>query len=423
MSYLEKIQETIKEIKKDEDVYSAKELLFLLEEKVKDKTYQKDWEILASFIKELYVYNFRFFNENKLLQYFSNGFEDVLKTEDISFIIDSVKHFLLSYWHIDEYTVMREKLLQNLYENKQKLTKKAIVYNNGRELSPTIQNWFKHYQSQFDHNKDFRVGMMEYLNNSKALKSLDDKEKEAVKNLIYLLEYLRSDAKETLAKEEDYVVNLGNNKYLQMQDGVLKEIEIPQADIEFSEGLARIWHEVQKNGSSNKKVEKKDKKEISQRTETNKEIKKLIKEKIQLSEEELINFRHIIQKFHALKDTEIMDRFWEGLDSYNKYMLMGAMQELVHRKQWQEIWNIPRLRLLLNDYRSRKLKQLSIDPENKKENLKVLLSFLLENHLSLPIVNARKWELYLVNLLVKNGYNEYKDLIIFDNESQKLKWE
>jgi hypothetical protein len=424
MSYLEKIKEKIKEIKVKEDALSAKELLVLLNEKLKDRKYEDDWEALGLFKKDLYIYNFRFFDENKLLRYLSDGFEDVLKTEDISYIVDSVKFFLITYWHIDKYMVIRERLLQNLYENKHKLTKGKIVYNNGRELKPTVQNWFKHYQGQFDHKKDFRVGMMGYLNNSKAIKALSDKEKEAVKNLIYLLEYLRSDAEETLVKEEDYVVSLGNNKYLQMHNGELKEVEIEQEDIDFSEGIAEIWAEVQGGSEGDEKAKTDIKKDISKIVSPkSSNINKIIKQKIQLSEEELINFRHMIEKYRALEDSEIMNYFWEGLDSYNKYMLMGAMQELVHRKQWKEIWEISRLRLLLNDYRSRKLKQLAIDSKNVKENLKVLLTFLLENHLSLPIANARKWELYLVNLLVKNGYSEYKDLIYFDSESQKLKWE
>lgn len=421
---LKLIKDALPLIRKDEDYELAEVMSEVLTIAMEEASGELELEELEKLQKELDVYIFRYFKEAKLLSYFLNGFQKALIKEDINFIVDSIRYLLYSYPPMNDYLLMREKILQNLYDNKKRLTKNKIVYNNGKEVKGSVHNWFKHYQGQFDHKKDFRVGMMEYLNNSKALKRLTDKEKESVKNLIYLIEFLRSDIEEIFAQDVDIIYDFGDGT----REGYLNGEKVEYKDDPELSWLIQKAEEMlvkERGGVSegNEKVDKNIKKDIPKVTKSNKNINKIIKQKIQLSEEELINFRHMIEKFRALEDSEIMNYFWEGLDSYNKYMLMGAMQELVHRKQWEEIWEISRLRLLLNDYRSRKLKQLAIDPKNLKENLKVLLTFLLENHLSLPIANARKWELYLVNLLVKNGYSEYKDLIYFDSESQKLKWE
>lgn len=420
------IKESLPLIRENEDVELAgamAELLVVLIKKTRDEF---ELEELENIEKELDVYNFRYFKEAKVLSYFLNGFQRVLQEEDISFIVDSIRYILYSFPPMNDYLLMREKILQNLYDNKNKLTKNKIRYDNGRELKGSVQNWFKHYQSQFDHKKDFRVGMMEYLNNSKALKLLEEKEKNHVKGLIYLVEFLRSDIEEIFSQDVDLIYDFGDGKRIGYSNG---EAVVYEDDPQIESLIASaesflLKGSTKKKEENSKGVQSKDNKKSERKViKRNVNVNKIIKQKIQLSEEELINFRHMIQKYRAIEDSEIMNYFWEGLDSYNKYMLMGAMQELIHRKQWGEIWEISRLRLLLNDYRSRKLKQLAVDPKNVKENLKVLLSFLLESHLSLPIANARKWELYLVNLLVKNGYSEYKDLIYFDSESQKLKWE
>lgn len=419
------IQEAMPLIKQKEDFQLAKEMYSLLELLFQIPAYQNSYEELEPYKKDLLVYTFRYLKEEDQLHYFTKGIEYALTNEDINFIIDSVKYFLYSYYAIVDYTTIREQLLQNLYENKELLTDSMVLYKNGKEVSGTVKNWFKHYQLQFDHNKEFRIGMMEYLNKSLALQDLKKEEKEAVKNLIYLIEYLRTDVEEIFSQEANLLYDFGEEGTVGYIDG--KYVELKPDPL--SDKLIDLAYQLNEEKSSNPKVpgaskiEQVEASKLEEKAAAEKQNINQLKAKVQLSEEEMINFRNIVAKYKTLPDEDIMNYFWEGIDSYNKYLIMGALQELVRRKMWDDLWDLPRLRLLLNDYRSRKLKDLSVDPTDKKMQLKVLLMFLLEQHLSLPLDNAKKWSLYLINYLVKNNYSEYQDLIYFDQKEGRLEWE
>jgi|GEM_PF-5390505 len=385
-----------------------------LRDLLKDPEFQAEYEQLKGYLEELSIYRFRSYEPSRFYDFFISGIENLLRQGiDASFFVESIKEFNYQFWNIEDYKISRERTLNDLYKNKGLLTKTNILYENGREEEGSIKNWFKHYQTYFDHSKELRLSLMEYLDKNKSVMRLTAEEKMVLRNFIYVIEYLRAPAEEVLRDEESALVDMGNGVSIYFDGGetvVFDDNEMKDW-IEFDPGLKKTAATTPPAGPTSAAPAT----ELAAVTST-RDWRQLI----QLSENDLMQLKFVSQKYKLLNNEEVLNYFWEGVDSYNEEMVLGAIQELISRQQWDWFFGQTRLKLLLKDFSSRRPNH--VPTEDPRFWLQVFFEWILEEHLGMTEERTKKWALYFNNLLLKYDYQQYKGLLSFDKNSQKLQW-
>ncbi|HOX97372.1 MAG TPA: hypothetical protein PL066_03425 [bacterium] len=385
-----------------------------LRDLLKDPEFQAEYEQLKGYLEELSIYRFRSYEPSRFYDFFISGIENLLRQGiDASFFVESIKEFNYQFWNIEDYKISRERTLNDLYKNKGLLTKTNILYENGREEEGSIKNWFKHYQTYFDHSKELRLSLMEYLDKNKSVMRLTAEEKMVLRNFIYVIEYLRAPAEEVLRDEESALVDMGNGVSIYFDGGetfVFDDNEM-KGWIEFDPGLKKTAATTPPAGPTSEAPAT----ELAAVTPT-RDWRQLI----QLSENDLMQLKFVSQKYKLLNNEEVLNYFWEGVDSYNEEMVLGAIQELISRQQWDWFFGQTRLKLLLKDFSSRRPNH--VPTEDPRFWLQVFFEWILEEHLGMTEERTKKWALYFNNLLLKYDYQQYKGLLSFDKNSQKLQW-
>lgn len=379
-----------------------------LRDLLKDPEFQAEYEQLKGYLEELSIYRFRSYEPSRFYDFFISGIENLLRQGiDASFFVESIKEFNYQFWNIEDYKISRERTLNDLYKNKGLLTKTNILYENGREEAGSIKNWFKHYQTYFDHSKELRLSLMEYLDKNKSVMRLTAEEKMVLRNFIYIVEYLRAPAEEVLRDEESALVDMGNGVsiYFDGGDTVVFDNSEMKDWVEFDPG-------VQKTAGPTSEAPATELAAVTPARDW--------RQLIQLSENDLMQLKFVSQKYKLLNNEEVLNYFWEGVDSYNEEMVLGAIQELISRQQWDWFFGQTRLKLLLKDFSSRRLNH--VPTEDPRFWLQVFFEWILEEHLGMTEERTKKWALYFNNLLLKYDYQQYKGLLSFDKNSQKLQW-
>lgn len=428
MATKEEILNSIKESSRDLKVHKGPlsydfvaDFYILLKGMLKDEQYKNEHSEIEKILGDLQVYRFRYYKVTQFYNFFSSGFEKLLiQGLDSDFIIDSIKVFNYQFWDLDGYKMSREKILNAIYQNKELLTKENIVYDNGKEESGSVKNWFKHYQISFDHNKDARLSLLEYMDKNKAVTRLTSDEKMRLRNLIYIIEYLRAPAEDVLMNEETMLIRDEDGSDVFIDEGKVTVYWPGNEDAQAFSEFTKNWRKVKANASNNVINKVADAKDVLTATPSTPAATPDLKQLIQLSESDLLQLKFITQKYKSLNNEEVINYFWEGLEAYNLDMVLGAVQEMITRRQWDDFVVLPRLRLLIKDYNSRK--QVVMNMDEPRARLRLFFEWLLEEHLGLTDEKTKKWALYFSNLLLKNEYSQYKNLLVFDKQSQKLKW-
>jgi len=382
-----------------------------------DPEFAADKVQLENYLQELSIYRFRYLDTDDFYNFFSSGVEKLFRQGiDADFIIDGIRYFNYQNWDLESYRISREKILGDLYKNKELLTKEKIVYENGKEEEGSVKNWFKHYQTYFAHDKDLRLSLLEYMDKNKSVIRLTIDEKAVLRNLIYVIEYLRAPAEDVLAGEESMFVKLNDGSYSYVENGQVQIINIDADERKKYQVLSDLWAKTLETSVESSSDKIADASVVLQTSVSTPDIRQII----QLSESDLLQLKFVTQKYKSLGNEEVINYFWEGLEAYNLDMVLGAVQELIVRQQWDDFIALPRLRLLIKDFNSRK--QVVPNVDEPRARLRLLFEWLLEEQLGLTDEKTKKWALYFSNLLLKYNYAQYKNLLIFDKQTQKLKW-
>lgn len=86
---------------------------------------------------------------------------------------------------------LRNKFLEALIRNEERLGKNNIIRSTGSELSPTVSNWLKDYEERIKEKPDRILTRTEYLTNSLNIQKISPKEKEKIKKIIELYDFLK----------------------------------------------------------------------------------------------------------------------------------------------------------------------------------------------------------------------------------------
>ncbi len=418
--YYQEIKTSFKELQSFKGDLNFDYVVFLYKS-LKDVLDDQDFVDYRSEIEEmlefLVPYRFKYKDSDDFYKFFLDGVEQLLsKGIDANYIIEGIKYFNYQNWDLESYRLSREMILGNLYKNKNNLTKTNIFYESGKEEEGSIKNWFKHYQTYFDHQKDLRLGLLEYLDINKSVSRLTTDEKIALKNLIYVVEYLRAPAEETLLNEETNFFSIDENTYGLIEDGELTIFDKKDMDDQYH----KFVPSKKSTQTTENKIFSLTGLPVEQPVINNVSGVLDYKQLVQLSENDLLQLKFVTQKYKSLNNEEVVNYFWEGYESYNLEMVLGAVQELITRQQWDDFVTLPRLKLLLKDFNSRR--QLFQNTDDPRARLRLFFEWLLEEHLGLTDDKTKKWALYFNNLLLKNNYLQYKNLLAFDKQTQKLKW-
>ncbi|NCF75084.1 MAG: hypothetical protein GWO87_01175 [Xanthomonadaceae bacterium] len=176
-----------------------------LEDIFSNKKDYKKWLIKAKFIalpllKKAEIIDL--LKENFLMIFFIENYDIIEKLESrmINFIVFSER---------DE---LKKDLRKVLLDNQEILTEKKLLI--GDDILPaTVGNWLKDYISNIGNEPADKVKQAQYLTSSDNIKKIEKQEKEKVKTLIELYEYLKLSSETPLGHEESYPMEIDGKFY------------------------------------------------------------------------------------------------------------------------------------------------------------------------------------------------------------------
>lgn len=173
--------------------------------------------------------------DDEVKKLFAEHFTSIFlfKPEEIDPVAKS-KGFFIKYLSPSERDTAKKSLREILENNQEKITAVKIVDEKKEEQSPTIANWLRDYRRRLGISKVKKIKQVEYLNTSPTTKNLPLPDREKLKLLLEIYEYLKTSSLEPEGLEEKpvYVVEgeikiLSDGKIV----GVSPEIKKVVADI------------------------------------------------------------------------------------------------------------------------------------------------------------------------------------------------
>lgn len=139
-------------------------------------------------------------------------------------IVDKLTAYLVGIPVYDERDVVKGRIMRILLESQEIITTNSIKDETGIEQLPTISNWIKTYLKEAKDTEDSSLKLILFLNNSRSVMSLSDKEKETLKALLSLYEFLRKSSMTPEGLEESILVKEGGTLKI-FRKGQLEEVE------------------------------------------------------------------------------------------------------------------------------------------------------------------------------------------------------
>lgn len=137
-------------------------------------------------------------------------------------IISKLRSYLVGIPIYEERDILKEKIKKILVESQEIITNEKIKDSELGDQTPTISNWIKDYLKQKKNNEDDSLFLTVYLYNSRSTMDLSDKEREVLKSLLSLYEFLSKSYLTTEGMDENI---------LYIEDGLLKILRQGQVEI------------------------------------------------------------------------------------------------------------------------------------------------------------------------------------------------
>ncbi|MBS4033883.1 MAG: hypothetical protein KGZ85_05420 [Ignavibacterium sp.] len=203
------IQKETNKIIRRFDVKGASQLSRFLRSKILDNSLL--FKIYEDIIASLDFIRIGLLDENQTLELIKNYFIVTFSfPSDILTPLDIIKRKLIGLSLIDQ-ELLREKINKVIKHNNNLLTKEKLVLSNKEEkLDPTIANWLLDYDLRLTGTQDRSLARAEYLTNSSNVASLVKEEKDKVKQLIKVYDFINTSSLIPSAWPEDLIINWEN---------------------------------------------------------------------------------------------------------------------------------------------------------------------------------------------------------------------
>jgi len=168
--------------------------------------------------------------DEEIFDLFKNNFLtifEILEINPLFDLIDRIRGFLVGMPIHQWRNSFKKDLINKLLENEEKITSAPLKDPSGKEMTPTIGNWLKDYQAVFGPTAHVdKVKQIEYLTNSRNTKNLSTEEKDRLRYLVNLYEFLKLNSTTLDGLEEAVAFETEDGKIKVLSSGRLEEVPV-----------------------------------------------------------------------------------------------------------------------------------------------------------------------------------------------------
>jgi hypothetical protein len=187
---------------------------------IKEKDIEK-YNIYKLFLIKLRFVNLLNLKDEGIFHLIKNYFDYVYLIPEYN-IIDKIKNKLAMIYELEERNKFKDNLKKVLTESGKKITSFEIKYNNSSSL-PTVENWLKYYRAEAGNSSD-KLKKVQFITNNYNIKKLNKNEKDKIKKLIDLYQYLSVDPRRIENIDDRFVGILPNKELAIFERGNMEKI-------------------------------------------------------------------------------------------------------------------------------------------------------------------------------------------------------
>lgn len=214
----------IAQFDRQKDAYNLiKALPVMLEEH--PQLEQKNPEMYRTYqqmITRAKVFAFSFLDNNEIENFFEKNLALIFKYPWIDFLEDKIKAKLIAVLMHNERDELKKRWREAMLKNEQLLTSKKIIYEDRKE-EPTIGNWLRNYMRVMGGGKVDKLKQAEYIVNSSQTRYLSEDDREKLKEIIRIFDFLKRSSTTMEGLEEAVSVYL-DDKLMVLKNGKLEDI-------------------------------------------------------------------------------------------------------------------------------------------------------------------------------------------------------
>ena len=165
----------------------------------------KKWLIKAKFVA------LPLLKKEEVIDLLKENFLMIFSIENYD-LMEKLQNRMINFAVFSERDELKRDLRKVLLDNQEILTEKKLLIS-GNILSATVGNWLKDYISNIGNEPAEKVKQAQYLTSSDNIKKTEGQEKEKVKLLIELYEYLKLSSETPLGHEESYPMTIDGKFY------------------------------------------------------------------------------------------------------------------------------------------------------------------------------------------------------------------
>jgi len=305
----------------------------------------------------------------------------------------------------DERDMYKKRFQQTLENNQTVLIEKKFITVANQQIPATIANWLRDYRIFIGQPKTTTLASMEYLFKNSNLISLSESDKELIKQLIVLYEYLLTPFSSVKGFDEPIPVDDEEGPGI-YQQGIFTKID----EKPYKEKIGHYTQLIQQVSAAKK---------ISP-SQTEALIKRYHQLLVGLLDERQI-------KEEQLKTNQagiILDNLQNNLTLNNLSGVVANLASLIKLGSLSKLLKHKNFAPIVRQYAEGRFRKNADELLNKTspETLSVFLQLILIGQLKVELEKSAALGLYLANVLAKTGRKEFLPMVYGDVKSGIFKW-